>query len=240
MEIKVFDSAVEVSHFMALEVINQLERKKDLVLGLATGRTMDAIYHHLVNKSIAQNLDYSKVKAFAVDEYIGLDKHNEFSFEFYLNLHLFNQLNFQKENIYIPKTELSNIDETCLEFEQTLSDLGGIDLQLLGIGMNGHIGLNEPGSGLDSRSRIVGITSTTRQSNRALFKSELAPATAVTMGVGTIMDSKSCYLIATGETKADIIQRLVNGDVSSKIPASAVKGHKNSYLLLDKEAARLI
>ena len=157
-----------------------------------------------------------------------------------MNLHLFNQLNFQKENIYIPKTELSNIDETCLEFEQTLSDLGGIDLQLLGIGMNGHIGLNEPGSGLDSRSRIVGITSTTRQSNRALFKSELAPATAVTMGVGTIMDSKSCYLIATGETKADIIQRLVNGDVSSKIPASAVKGHKNSYLLLDKEAARLI
>lgn len=239
MEIKVFESAVEVSRFVADEFISLVKEKPDCGLGLATGRTMDAIYHYLVQKSQKENVNYSKVKAFAVDEYMGLSRESEHSFEFYLNLHLFNQLNFEKENIFIPKTDYERVDETCLDYENHIAEFG-IDLQVLGIGRNGHVGLNEPGSSLDSRTRVVALTSSTRTSNKSSFRNHEVPETAVTMGVGTILDSQKCLLIATGETKAEIIQKLVNGDVSSKLPASAIKTHKNSLLILDRRAAKLI
>lgn len=240
MEIKVFNSAVEVSKFMAEEVSLAIKSKPDLSLGLATGRTMDAIYHQLVLKSKEDQIDYSKVKAFAVDEYVGLSSDSENSFRFYLDLHVFNPLRFRKENIYVPRTDLANIDESCLDFEKSISKFGGIDLQLLGLGKNGHIGLNEPGSSIDSRTRVVALTSSTRHSNQALFESESIPNTAVSMGIGTILESKLCYLVATGQTKAEIVQKVVNGDVNSKVPATALKTHKKSYMILDKEAAKYI
>lgn len=240
MEIKVFDTAVEASHFVANEILAEVKNNPRLTLGLATGRTMDSIYHHLVQAASIQKVDFSNVNAFAVDEYIGLDPQSENSFEFYLHLHLFNQLNFSSHRIHIPKTEFEDIDTTCVNYEEKIKKIGGIDLQLLGVGMNGHIGLNEPGSSFDSRSRVVALTSSTKQSNRSLFEGYEVPNTAVTVGIGTILDSKKIFLVATGETKSEIIQRLVNGDVSSKVPASAIKMHKNSILILDKKAAKLI
>lgn len=240
MEIKIFDTAVEASRFVANEILLAVTENPRSVLGLATGRTMDSIYHHLVQAAAKEKVDFSKVSAFAVDEYIGLEAESENSFEFYLYLHLFNQLNFAKKNIYIPKTHFDDIDSSCLQYEDAIKDLGGIDLQLLGVGMNGHIGLNEPGASFDSRSRVVALTSSTKQSNRSLFVGHEVPSTAVTMGIGTILESKKIFLVATGETKSEIVQRLVNGDVSSKVPASAIKMHKNSILILDKKAAKLI
>lgn len=239
MEIKVFKSAVDVSRFVVGNFIDVVKSEPRCGLGLATGRTMDAIYHHLVQKSLEEKIDYSTASAFAVDEYIGLREGSENSFEFYLNLHLFNKLNFTKENIYIPKTDIDRIDENCIKYEAQIQKVG-IDLQVLGIGRNGHIGLNEPGSGLDSQTRIVALTSSTRKANRSSFGEEILPQTAVTMGVGTILSSEKCLLVATGETKAEIIQKLVNGDVNSKLPASAIKTHKNSFLILDSAAAKLI
>lgn len=240
MEIKVFNTAVEASEFVARELADQVKAKIDSNLGVATGRTMDAIYHRFVNLAQDEKLDMSSAKAFAVDEYVGLDPNSQNSYRAYLYLHLFNKLNFKEENIFIPDVFKEDIDLIGAEYEEQLQKAGGIDLQLLGIGLNGHIGLNEPGSSLDSRTRIVALTGSTMRSNKVLFKNEGMPLTAVTIGIGTILDSKKCFMVATGQTKAEIVQRIVNGDVNSKIPASAIKQHSNAYLILDKDAASLI
>jgi len=240
MEIKVFNTAAEVSNFVAEEIIKQVADNANTNLGVATGRTMDAIYHKFVQLAVAKKMDFSKMKAFAVDEYIGLAKGSRNSYERYLHLHLFDQLNFTPENLFVPETHLNDVDKVCADYENAIKSAGGIDLQLLGIGLNGHIGLNEPGSAIDSRTRVVGLTSSTRNSNKVLFRSEEVPLTAVTMGIGTILESKRCLLVATGETKADIVQRVVNGDINSKVPATALKQHQNILMVLDKHAAKLI
>ncbi len=240
MEIKVFNTAVEVSEFVAKKMIDRLKINSKLNIGFATGRTMDAIYLNLVNYAKKDRVSFESCKGFAVDEYVGLVKDSSNSYEHYLNLHVFDNLNFKKSNIYIPETDLECIDENCQAYEMEIKNAGGIDFQLLGIGLNGHIGLNEPGSSLDSRTRIVALCSSTRNSNKALFRNESVPTTAVTMGIGTILDAKECCMVATGETKAEIVQRIINGDVNSKIPATALKQHKNSVLILDKNAAKLI
>ena len=240
MDIKIFNSAVDASLFVAEEILKEIQRKPKCNLGVATGRTMDAVYFHFVKKSQLEDIDVSHVKIFALDEYIGLRQGSESSFEFYLRLHLINQLNFSNENINIPPSHMNNIDIECAEYEKKIIESGNIDLQLLGIGTNGHIGLNEPGSSLDSRTRVVALTSSTIESNKSLFLKGEIPKTAATMGVGTILESHKCILVATGETKAEIVQKLVNGDINSKIPASAIKLHQNAILVLDKEAAKLI
>ncbi len=240
MEIKVFNTAVEVSEFVAKKLIERVKSKSNLNIGFATGRTMDAIYLNLINNVKTESLSFKDCKAFAVDEYIGLQKDSSNSFEHYLNLHVFDNLDFEKSNIFIPETSLEAIDEKCQEYELKIKNAGGIDFQLLGVGLNGHIGLNEPGSSLDSRTRIVALNSSTRNSNKALFRNESVPTVAVTMGIGTILDAKECCMVATGETKAEIVQKIINGDVNSKVPATALKQHKNSVLILDKNAAKLI
>lgn len=240
MEIKVFDSAVEVSQYVAQMILEEVKRRSDSVLGLATGRTMDAIYHQLVWTAQKNKVSFKDVRSFAVDEYVGLKAESENSYQHYLNFHLYQQLDFNRKNTHIMKTSMNRIDDTCFQYEELIKKVGGIDLQLLGIGMNGHVGLNEPGSSLDSRTRVVALSSTTLKSNKTLFYEESIPNTAVTMGIGTILESKKCLLIATGETKSKIIQRLVNGDVCSQLPASALKTHKNCELILDRDAAKLI
>jgi len=240
MEIKVFNTASEVSEFVAQEVLNEVLAKPITTIGVATGRTMDAIYHNLIMLAVKNKVSFEQVKAFAVDEYIGLAKDSTNSYSFYLNLHLFDQLDFHKDNLFIPDTSKEDIDQSCLDYEKQIGEAGGIDLQLLGLGLNGHIGLNEPGSSIDSRTRIVGLTSSTRNSNKILFRKEEIPTTAVTIGIGTILESKRCLLIATGETKAEIVQKIVNGDINSKVPATGLKQHENIILVLDKEAAKLI
>lgn len=240
MEIKIFNTAAQAAEFTANLIIETVQTVEKPNLGVATGRTMDAVYHNLVTRALNDGVDFSNVRAFAVDEYVGLAKGSANSYRSYLDMHLFNQLNFSPNNIFIPNVYANDIDEACYEYEQNIKSYGGVDLQLLGIGRNGHIGLNEPGSSLDSHTRIVALTSSTRSSNKVLFHDESMPLTAVTMGIGTILSSKKCLLLATGETKSEIIQKMVNGDINSKIPATALKEHKNSLLILDQEAAKLI
>ena len=240
MEIKIFNTAAEAAQFSADLIAEQIKNKPDSNLGVATGRTMDAIYHNLVQIAKKENLDFSQVKAFAVDEYIGLAEDSPNSFEAYLRLHLFDQLNFSDNNKFVPNVHRKNLDEACREYEAKLREVGKIDLQLLGIGMNGHIGFNEPGSAVDSRTRIVALAAATKESNKSLIKDESVPETAISIGIGTILDSKKCVVIATGETKAEIVEKLVKGDVSSKVPVSALKTHNDCLLVLDKSSAKLL
>ncbi len=240
MEIKIFNSAAEASNFAALELLRQIEGKLDSNLGVATGRTMDAIYHKFISHAREKTLDMNKVSAFAVDEYIGLADESANSYKAYLDLHLFNQLNFDSGKVYIPNVGLQNIDQACLDYEASIKNAGGIDFQLLGIGINGHIGLNEPGSSIDSRTRVVALTSSTRNSNKMVFSNENVPLTAITIGIGTILEASRCVMVATGLSKSDIVQKVVNGDINSKVPATAIKQHPNAILILDKESAKLI
>ena len=240
MEVKVFRNAVEASEFVADEMAKQIKKQQNSTLGVATGRTMDAIYDRFVNQAKKDELDVSKVKAFAVDEYLGLKKGSPNSYEAYLNLHLFDHLNFNRDHLFVPNVSMDNIDLIGSEYEKNITEAGGVDLQLLGIGLNGHIGLNEPGSAIDSRTRVVALTGSTMNSNKVLFQNEGMPLTAVTIGIGTILEARKIFLVATGHTKAEVVQKVVNGDVNSKIPATALKDHSNSFLILDQEAAHLI
>lgn len=240
MNIKVLSNASECAELVASEIINLVQSQPDSNIGLATGRTMDAIYFHLVQQAVAQKVDFSKVKVFVLDEYVGLKESSDNSYLSYLGRHLFCHLNFSTENIHIPDVFADDVDSACFEYEQLIREVGGIDLQLLGIGLNGHIGLNEPGSAIDSRTRIVALTTQTMNSNKDLIKGESVPVSAVTMGIGTILESSRCILVATGETKSEIILKMVNGDINSKVPATSIKQHLNHLIILDRFAAKLI
>ena len=240
MEIKVFDSADLAARFAAGEVASLLRAQPASCLGVATGRTMDAVYHHLNTIYKEEPFDCSQAAAFALDEYIGLPPGDENSYRHYLDFHLFNPLGFRPQKTFVPDVAATNLDEAGFAYEEGIRKAGGIDLQLLGIGLNGHIGLNEPGSALDSKTRVVALSQKTRESNQALFKNKEVPLTAMTMGVGTILKAKKIILLATGRTKAAIIQKLVNGDVNSQIPASALKLHEDSLLVLDKDSSSLL
>lgn len=241
MKIKINDTASEASEYLALILANAIRSNPEVRITFATGRTMDAVYHNLILEHKKSPFDCSKVKAFIVDEYVGLPDDSEHSYKYYMNLHLFERLNFTPSNITTPNVQSSDLDMACKDYEKAIKESGGIDILILGIGLNGHIGLNEPGSSIDSRTRVVALAPSTRNSNRSLFSdgSEV-PLTAITIGVGTILESKKCYLLATGETKSEIIQKLTNGDVNSQVPASALKLHKDFELILDQEAAKLI
>lgn len=239
MNIKIEPTAAEAALNLSQIIANQVRIRPNCTIGFATGRTMNAVYYNLVEICKNNPIDFSAVSAFAIDEYIGLEKDDPFSFESYLNLHLFNQLNFDPNKIFIPNVHAKDLDEASIDYENQISKCGGLDLVILGIGLNGHIGMNEPGSSEDSRTRIVALTQNTRNSNQSVMGRQV-PLTAISMGIGTILSANHCVLLATGETKAQVIQKLVNGDISSKLPASALKLHKNFELILDKDAARLV
>lgn len=240
MDIEIFDSAALATDKLSELLVERVQAKKDLKMGLATGRTMDAVYHKFVTKLSEKKVSCINILGLAIDEYIGLAVNDENSYKHYLNFHLYEHLDFVKSNLLVPDVHAEDLDEAALKFEKVVEDIGGVDIQLLGIGTNGHIGFNEPGSAHDSQSRVVGLTSSTLASNKSMFGNNEVPKTAITMGIGTILKAKECILIATGESKASIIQKLVNGDISSKVPASALKLHKNTKIILDREAAKLI
>lgn len=239
MDIQIFETAAEAAHKLSEILVLSIQKRPNLVLGLATGRTMDSVYHKFVSLAREAQLSCKDIKTFALDEYIGLSKNNIYSYEYYLNFRLYEQLDFNSKNTSIPNVFAEDLDLASYEYDQKIRSLGGIDLQILGIGLNGHIGLNEPGSAIDSRTRVVGLSSSTLKSNSSLHKKEV-PNTAITMGIGTILEAKEIILLATGETKSEIIQKLVNGDVHSQNPSSAIKTHSNVKLILDKDAAKLI
>jgi glucosamine-6-phosphate deaminase len=240
MKILKFDTASLAAECLANELYKQLKAKPDSVLGVATGRTMDAVYHSLFKMHQKDKLDCSQARAFALDEYIGLSPDHKASFEYYLNFHLFEPLGFDKSNTNIPNVYAEDFGKAGAEYENAISKAGGLDVVILGIGVNGHIALNEPGSAYDSKTRIVALSSQTISSNKSLFPDGKIPNTAITMGIGTILKAKKCYLIATGVTKAEVIANLIKADINSDLPASFLKDHPDFTLILDNDSSKLV
>ena len=227
-----------MSNEAAQIVADRLRGKPDLVLGLATGTSPLGMYRELIRMHKQEGLDFSKVTTFNLDEYVGLPPKHDQSYRYFMNVNLFNHINIPERNIYVLDGMAHDIDAHCEWFEQEIRKVGGIDLQILGIGANGHIAFNEPGSSLGSRTRVKTLTDTTRWDNARFFeKKEEVPKYALTMGVGSIMDAKELLLIANGKGKANAVKAAAEGPITAQVPASVIQLHRKAIVILDKEAA---
>lgn len=223
---------------VARVVAHDLRANPHLVLGLATGGTMECVYRHLVRMHREEHLDFSLCSTFNLDEYVGLFPSDPNSYRYYMNHHLFQHVNIDMRNTHLPNGLASNLEEECQRYEATIKRFGGIDLQLLGIGKAGHIGFNEPLSALRSRTRVKALTPTTLKQNAPFFGGEdHMPRRAITMGVGTIIEARRCLLLATGASKAEVIAQAVEGPITAMISASALQLHPRCTVVVDQDAA---
>jgi glucosamine-6-phosphate deaminase len=222
---------------VALLVAKELRAQPSLVLGLATGRTMESVYDRLARMHQAEHLDFSLCRTFNLDEYVGLAPADPHSYRYYMNERLFRRVNIDLRNTHLPNGLAADLDAECRQYEEKIQRCGGIDLQLLGIGKAGHIGFNEPLSALRSRTRVKALSSATVEQNAGFFGAANVPRRVITMGVGTILESRRCLLLATGPSKAAIIAQAVEGPITSMISASALQLHGRCTVVLDEAAA---
>jgi len=237
MEVVVQPSAGVAVELVAEIIAREVQAKARPVLGLAAGRTMEAVYARLVEKYRAERLDFSHCRTFNLDEYVGLTGADKHSYRHYMNRLFFNQVNINLRNTHLPDGAARDPAAECEGYERLIHEAGGIDLQLLGIGQSGHIGFNEPPSDASSRTRVVTLAPETIRQNAPLFGMNNMPSRAITMGVGTILAARKCLLLAIGEGKADIIRRTIEGPVSASVPASALQLHPHCTIVLDEAAA---
>ena len=236
MEILVCKNYDEMSEIGARIFAAQITLKKDAVLGLATGSTPEGMYASLVKKYNAGEIDFANVKSFNLDEYYNLPKENDQSYDYFMKKHLFSHVNIKDFNL--PNGMVEDVEKECAEYEERIDAAGGIDIQVLGIGKNGHIGFNEPGSAFIKDTHLVELTQSTIDANSRFFASaDEVPKKAVSMGIGTILKSKKIVLLASGEGKADAIYKTVYGDIDPMVPASALQLHKDTVVILDEAAA---
>jgi glucosamine-6-phosphate deaminase len=240
MEVIIRHDAGKAAELTSRLIEARLRAKPSLVLGLATGRTMERVYDKLVAKHRSEGLDFSRCRTFNLDEYIGVPAEDEHSYRFYMNQHLFNRVNIELANTNVPNGMASDLRAEAERYEQLIREAGGIDVQLLGIGEAGHIGFNEPLSALMSRTRDKALTPLTLQQNAGMFggDADKVPKRALTMGVGTILDARELLLLATGAAKASILARAVEGPITAMISASAIQLHRNCKVIIDEDAAR--
>ncbi|TWU26167.1 Glucosamine-6-phosphate deaminase 1 [Novipirellula galeiformis] len=219
-------------------IVAAVNAKPSVVLGLATGGTPVKTYANIVEDFRAGKVDFRNVTSFNLDEYIGLSGTHPQSFRHFMELQLFNHINIDPSKTFVPEGCGDDPAAHAAEFEKRIADAGGIDLQLLGIGHNGHIAFNEPGSSADSRTRVVGLTQSTIEKNARFFDSEdEVPKTAITMGIGTILEAKQIVLLATGTGKAEAIRLSLQASPSDDVPASWLAKHPQVTFVLDEAAA---
>ena len=241
MEVIIRPTTEEATDLVAKLVSEKIRQKPFLCLGLATGRTMEMVYDKLVEIYNTKGLDFSLVRTYNLDEYIGLEPEDPNSYRHYMNRHLFNKINVDLRNTHLPLGMAENLDLECILYEKSIKHAGGIDLQLLGIGRSGHIGFNEPLSALQSRTRDKALTPVTVAQNSPLFDPpESMPKRAITMGVGTILEAKQIIMLVTGKEKAEILAKAVEGPISSMISATALQLHPNCTVIVDQDAADLL
>lgn len=238
MEVIIRPDAETAAELVAQLIGRELRGNLCLVLGLATGRTMEAVYARLVRMHRESGLDFSLCRTFNLDEYVGLAGSDRHSYRHYMNHHLFQQVNIDPRNTHLPDGTATDLEGECARYEALIHRFGGIDLQLLGIGRAGHLGFNEPLSALRSRTRVKALAPATLAQNAPLFGDPAAmPRRAITMGVGTILECRRCLLLATGEEKADIVARAVEGPITAMISATALQLHRRCTVVVDKAAA---
>ncbi len=228
----------ELSQQSARIVSDAIGKRPDLRLGLATGTTPLGMYRELARMHREEGLNFSRVVTFNLDEYLGLAADYPQSAHTFMRSSFFDHVNIAPENIHIPDgTARGDLDEYCAQYEATIQRAGGIDLQILGIGRNGHIGFNEPSSSLASRTRMKTLTRQTLEDNRRLFQEGAMPETAITMGIGTILDARKILLLASGTSKARALARAIEGPVTAFVTASALQLHRDVTILADEQAA---
>ncbi len=238
MRVVILPDATSVAGFGADVFIQQILKKPDSVLGLATGSTPLALYQQLISANQNKKISFKNVTSFNLDEYWGLSESHPQSYRQFMNQQFFNHIDIDKHQTYIPQGDAADPFIACQDYENKIQKLGGIDIQLLGIGRNGHIGFNEPSSSLMSRTRIKTLTRATIEDNARFFAAgEYQPHMALTMGIGTILDAKKIILLATGKSKASAIKACVEGPLTAACPASALQLHPQATLILDEDAA---
>jgi len=243
----VFDSPEQASKIVAKEIADLIKKKnsigKKCVLGLSTGSSPISVYKELIRLYKNDGLTFRNVITFNLDEYCDIEKNDLNSYHFYMYENLFNKIDILDQNINIPKSNLDkkSMRSYCAKYEKKIIDLGGIDLQLLGIGRTGHIGFNEPGSHINSQTRFVSLDHITRSDAARAFNGiENVPERAITMGIKTILDAKRILLLAWGINKSEIVQKTIEGEVSSILPATYLQNHNNSTIIIDYEAASFL
>ena len=238
MEVIILSDAEAAAQTTAGLIAGSLSAKPDLVLGLATGCTMESVYEWLVHRHREEGLDFSRCHTFNLDEYVGLTADDPGSYHYYMRQRLFDAVNIDMRNTHLPDGMAEDLDAECATYEKLIAATGGIDLQLLGIGLNGHLGFNEPLSEFRSRTRVQTLSRMTRAQNAPLFiKPRQVPRRAITMGVGTILEARQCLLLATGPDKAEIIAKAIEGPLTAMVTATALQLHPACTVVLDEAAA---
>lgn len=242
MQIVLCDNAEQAAYEAAKWVQALVNHKPNPVLGLATGSTPIRLYQELIQLYQQQKMSFASCTTFNLDEYFDIAPEHQQSYRSFMQTHLFNQIDIDPQKTHLPAcSQGQNPRLVGLDYEQRIAAAGGIDLQILGIGSNGHIGFNEPTSSLASRTRLKTLTAQTMADNSRLFHpDEEQPTMAMTMGIATIMDARYVLLIATGRAKAEAVQQMVCGPVSAYCPASVLQLHEHAIVVLDKDAASLI
>ncbi len=231
----------EVSLLGAAMVAKVIRSNPQAILGLATGSTPVGMYKRLVEMHKRDGLDFSMIRTFNLDEYYPIKKANDQSYDYFMRDNLFSHINIKQENIQLPNGESADPAAECAAYEAMMDQAGGVDIQVLGIGVNGHIGFNEPADELQLATHLTGLTASTIEANARFFDSiEQVPTQALTMGMGTIMKAGSILLLITGENKAPIVKKLFSGVVTTEVPASFLALHPNVTVLLDEAAASLL
>lgn len=241
MKLIVTENYDELSKVAANEMAKIVKENPKAILGLATGGSPIGMYKELIRLNEVGEVDFSQTTTVNLDEYIGLSGEHPQSYRYFMNDNLFNHININKANTYVPNGLAKNIEEEGKNYDAKIAELGGTDIQLLGIGNNGHIAFNEPAESLTSGTHKTNLTQNTIEANARFFESkEEVPTTAITMGLGGIMKSKKILVIASGEGKAEAVKAMVNGKISTDMPASMLQMHRDVTVVVDKAAAKLL
>lgn len=241
MKIIATDSYYQMSRMAANLISAQIIMKPNCVLGLATGSTPIGIYEQLIRWYEKGDLDFSQVTTINLDEYKGLSPENDQSYRYFMNKNFFHAINIRKEYTYVPNGLEPDSEKACRDYNKIITDCGGIDLQLLGLGLNGHIGFNEPGAAFEKETHCVDLSESTIRANSRFFASmEEVPKQAYTMGIKTIMQAKKILIVVNGKEKAQIVKEAFFGPITPKVPASVLQLHNDVTMVGDREALSLI
>ena len=240
MKIIVVKNYDEMSAVAANYVVDQIKERPDSVLGLATGDTPIGTYNKLVEMYNKGELDFSKVRSVNLDEYYPITPDNDQSYRYFMNYHLFDRVNIDKANTNVPDGTVKDVEAHCSEYESRIDNLGGVDIQILGIGRNGHIGFNEPDDELIRGTHLTSLTKSTIEANSRFFASEDdVPKHALTMGIESVFKARRVLILASGENKAEAVRAMLKGNISTKCPASLLGLHNDAILICDEAAYSL-
>lgn len=238
---KIYETVDDVSRYTAQRVLTTVQATPGAALGLATGSTMEPVYAHFLRLLQQARVDISQLTTFNLDEYIGLSAEHKQSYRYYMHQHLFSKLGLSEERINLPGGIANDVDAACQAYSEAIKAVGGLGLQLLGVGSNGHIGFNEPYTSFSSRTHVVELSEQTRIDNGRFFADQReVPTHAITMGIQDIMEAQEILLVVTGRHKANIVAELYHSAVDEALPASVLKQHPNATIVLDREAAALL